>query len=43
MASVRFYSDDEEDDVTTESTLSEFKVVGRDSVILAIECCKGRI
>jgi len=42
MASVRFYSDDEDDDITSENALSETKVIGRDSVIFAIECSEGK-
>ena len=41
IMSVKFYSDDEEDEITANSESSEFHVVGRDSVIFAIECCEG--
>ena len=38
--SVHFYSDDEEND-NVEDISNNIKVTGRDSVIFAIECCKG--
>ena len=43
MAAVKFYSDDEEDDISTENASNEVRVIGRDSVIFAIECCEGKI
>ena len=40
-AQVKFYSDDEDDETSTDAASSEFRVVGRESVVIAIECCEG--